>query len=97
MLLAGLTLLGLGHARAAALIWTAGALPVAAVLSVSIARALYRREAGVDVLALLAIGLALVLGESLAAAVLALMTESGRALERFAQARSLLRGQERFI
>jgi len=88
MLLAGLTLLGLGHARAAALIWTAGALPVAAMLSLSIARALYRREAGVDVLALLAIGLALALGESLAAAVLALMTESGKALERLAQARS---------
>ncbi|MCW3478906.1 hypothetical protein OL229_04895 [Neisseriaceae bacterium JH1-16] len=48
-------------------------------LAVGIVAALLRREAGVDVLALLSIGFALTLGEFLTAAVIALMLASGRA------------------
>lgn len=87
-LTAGLVLFALGRAGAARLAWTAGALPVAMALGIAILRAMRRGEAGIDVLALLAIGVALALGETLAAAVLALMIESGRALESYAQARS---------
>lgn len=69
-------------------VWVAGALPVLLALTVSIAKTLLAREAGVDILAWLAIALALVLGETLAAAVVALMVATGRALERYAQGRA---------
>ncbi|MEM5330992.1 heavy metal translocating P-type ATPase [Paraburkholderia sp. JHI2823] len=65
-----------------------GPLPVLAALVVSIAGALRRREAGVDILAALAIVFALVLDERLTAAVIALMLASGRALEDYARARA---------
>ncbi|CAN7358099.1 heavy metal translocating P-type ATPase [Cupriavidus necator] len=84
----GLLLFAFGEAVAARLAWAVGALVVAGALIVAIVRSLRRKEAGVDVLALLAIGLALALGEFLASAVLALMIESGRAIENYAQARS---------
>lgn len=69
-------------------IWLAGVLPVLVSLVASIIAALWRREAGVDVLALLSIGFALALGEILTAAVIALMLASGRALEGFAEAKA---------
>ncbi|CAN0628168.1 Heavy metal translocating P-type ATPase [Burkholderia multivorans] len=87
-LVAGLGCVAFGAGALARGLWFAGALPVLAALSVSIAQAMRRREAGVDVLAWLAIVLALALGESLAAAVISLMLASGRALERYAQARA---------
>ncbi|CAN0627501.1 Heavy metal translocating P-type ATPase [Burkholderia multivorans] len=87
-LVAGLGCAAFGASALARGLWFAGALPVLAALSVSIAQAVRRREAGVDVLAWLAIVLALALGESLAAAVISLMLASGRALERYAQARA---------
>jgi heavy metal translocating P-type ATPase len=62
--------------------------PILLALSVSIVHALWRHEAGVDVLALLAIGFALALGEYLTAAVISLMLASGRALEKYAQERA---------
>lgn len=68
--------------------WVAGAAPVLAFLSVSIVQALRRHETGVDVLAWLAIALALGLDQSLAAAVIALMLSTGRALERYAEDRA---------
>ena len=49
---------------------------------------LLRRKAGVDVIAVLAMAGALVLGEYLAGAVIALMLASGRALETFADGRA---------
>ncbi len=87
-LLVGLALHAAAQPMAAQLAWSVGALPVALVLAGSVLRGLWRREGGVDVLALLAIGLALVLGEALTAAVIALMLASGQALESYAQGRA---------
>ena len=78
----------LGVSPLAHVVWLSGALPIVLALTVSIAKSILKREAGVDVLAWLAIGLALVLGETLAAAVIALMVASGRALEQYAQHRA---------
>lgn len=87
-LFAGLALHGAGYPAAARLSWIAGALPVLASLGVSTAGALRRREGGVDILAVLAIAFALLLGEWLTAAVIALMLASGRALEAYADNRA---------
>ena len=87
-LIAGLAFAALGNTTFAHASWTAGAVPVAVALAASIVQALRRHEAGVDVLALLAIGFALALGEYLTAEVIALMLASGRALEAFAQQRA---------
>ena len=57
-------------------------------LAVSVARALVRREPGVDVIALLAMAGALALGEVLAGAVIAVMLASGRLLETYAGGRA---------
>ncbi|MCR4466833.1 heavy metal translocating P-type ATPase [Burkholderia sp. SCN-KJ] len=72
----------------ARVVWLVGALPVLLALTVSVARAVARRQAGIDVLAWLAIGLAIALDETLTAAVIALMLASGRTLERYAQDRA---------
>jgi cation transport ATPase len=66
--------------RVLALTVLAGLLP----LAVSVARGLWRREPGVDLIALLAMGGALALGEELAGAVVAVMVASGRLLEAYA-------------
>ncbi|MEK7912365.1 heavy metal translocating P-type ATPase [Burkholderia contaminans] len=68
--------------------WLAGTLPILLALTVSLAKAVARRQAGIDVLAWLAIGLAIVLDETLTAAVIALMLASGRTLEQYAQHRA---------
>jgi heavy metal translocating P-type ATPase len=87
-LIVGLIFAALGRRAIADASWTLGALPVGLALLVSIVQALRRREVGADVLALLAIGFALTLGESLTAAVIALMLASGHALENYAQQRA---------
>jgi heavy metal translocating P-type ATPase len=61
---------------------------VGAWLAFSIVRDLLRRRAGVDLIAVLAIGGALLLGEALAAAVIGVMLATGDALERFAAGRA---------
>ncbi len=58
------------------------------VTAVSTARSLARRELGVDVIALLAMAGALLLGEFLAGAIIAVMLTGGAALERYAIARA---------
>jgi cation transport ATPase len=58
------------------------------VLLVGIARAVLRREAGLDLIALLSITGAMALGEYLTGAVIGLMLASGRSLEDFAEARA---------
>ncbi|AKU90800.1 heavy metal translocating P-type ATPase [Vulgatibacter incomptus] len=55
---------------------------------VSVASSLLRKEAGVDVIAVLAMAGALLLGEVLAGAIIAVMLTGGGALERFAIARA---------
>lgn len=72
----------------ARVIWLLGTLPVLLVLTVSLATAIARGQAGIDVLAWLAIALAIALDETLAATVIALMLASGRTLERYAQDRA---------
>ena len=68
--------------------WTVPAAIVGIWLAASIAADLLARKAGVDVIAVLAIVGALLLGESLAAAVIAVMLATGQWLERFAAGRA---------
>src|SRR5574337_528519 len=68
--------------------WTASALLMAAVLLVEGALRLWRRELGVDLIALLAIIGALALDQSLVAAVIAVMLSGGHALEAYASRRA---------
>ncbi|WP_248323791.1 MULTISPECIES: heavy metal translocating P-type ATPase [unclassified Caballeronia] len=77
-----------GRIEVARLLWLASTLPALVMLSVSIVRALRRREPGVDILALLSICVAAAVGESLTAAIISLMVASGGALEGFAQNRA---------
>ncbi|GBH24159.1 heavy metal translocating P-type ATPase [Burkholderia vietnamiensis] len=77
-----------GRPALARLVWLLGALPVLLALTVTVAKAVARRQPGIDVLAWLAIGLALALDETLTAAVIALMLASGRTLEQHAQRRA---------
>ncbi len=94
LILAAATLAGggvcvaFGQPSLARFAWLLGTLPVLLALTVSLFKAVMRRQAGIDVLAWLAIALAIALDETLAAAVIALMLASGRTLERYAQDRA---------
>jgi heavy metal translocating P-type ATPase len=68
--------------------WTVPAVIVGLRLGYQIIRDLLAREAGVDVIAVLAIAGALAVGESLAAAIIAVMLATGEALEDYAQGRA---------
>ena len=72
-----------GHAA-----WDVPAVLVAIVVLWDLLRSLRRGVLGVDIIALLAIVGAIVLGEHLAAVIIALMVASGSALEEFAEARA---------
>ncbi len=87
-LLAGIALALAGAQETAALAWAVPSIVVAIRLASSIVRRLARGELGVDVIAILAIAGALMLGELLSAAVIGVMLASGEALERFAQGRA---------
>src|SRR5262249_5199325 len=65
--------------------WTVPAVIVGIRLAWQIIRDLLDHEAGVDIIALLAIAGALAVGESLAAAIIAVMLATGEALEDYAQ------------
>lgn len=69
-------------------VFAAGVAPVLAVLIVTIIRALSRGEFGLDIIAALSMTGALLVGEMLAGAVVALMFAGGQALEAFAQGRA---------
>ncbi len=95
--LLGLALLGLisgfalwmsGQPDLAGVAWTAGVVPVLAALCVEIVRSLARGEVGLDIVAALSMSAALLFGETLAAAVVALMYSGGTFLESFAQGRA---------
>src|SRR5574340_383497 len=68
--------------------WAAGSIPVILGLAVSIVRDLLAGRAGVDAIALLSMTGALMLGENLAAIVVAVMYAGGTMLEDFALARA---------
>lgn len=87
-LVAGLWAQYLGVDALARQLWLIGVVPNWLALVVTIVRSLMRRQAGVDILAVMSISFALLSGEVLVAAVIALMLASGRALEDFAQARA---------
>ena len=87
-LLGGLALNWAGNPDAAALVWAVPSVIVAIRLAWSIVQKLLAGELGVDVIAILAIGGALLLGERLAAAVIGVMLATGEALERYAQGRA---------
>lgn len=87
-LLVGALLVWTGNPRFAHLLWVLGALPALAFVLYDVVRSLIRREAGIDVLAAIAIIGAIVLGEYLSAIAIAVMFASGQALESFAQARA---------
>ena len=87
-LIAGALLWLVGEHALADMAWAIAILVALLPLGVSVARDLVHRETGVDLIALLAMGGALVLGQYLAGAVIALMLSGGQALERYAGARA---------
>ncbi len=87
-LASGAAALLMGRADLADLIFIAGVAPVLVVLLATIVHSLSRGSFGLDIIAALAMAAALAGGESLAAAVVALMFAGGQALEQFAQGRA---------
>ncbi len=87
-LAAGLGLSLAGKPDFARTAWTVGVIPVLVTLVVEIVRSLWRGEVGLDVVAALSMSAALVFGEALAAAVVALMYSGGTFLESFAEGRA---------
>ena len=74
-----------GHGDWARWIWTAATLPVLAVLLIEIVTSLRRGDVGLDIVAALSMTAALTFGESLAAAIVALMYGGGQYLESYAE------------
>jgi heavy metal translocating P-type ATPase len=87
-LLAGLALYFGGRPDLAQTVWFAGVVPVLAALVLEIIRSLSRGEVGLDIVAALSMSAALTFGETLAAAVVALMYSGGTFLESFAEGRA---------
>ncbi len=87
-LVAGLGLVMAGRSETADLIWAVVTAAVGVRLVISIVIDLFHREAGVDIIAVLAILGALLFGEYLAGAVIALMLTTGTALEAYAAGRA---------
>ena len=87
-LVSGLGLLMVGKPDLAAVAWFAGVIPVLASLLVEIVRSLSKGEVGLDIVAALSMSAALLFGETLAAAVVALMYSGGTFLESFAEGRA---------
>ena len=77
-----------GHAHLADQIWGVIAALSVVPLGLAVLRSLKRRDVGVDAIALVAIATAVVLGEELAAAIVALMMSGGAALEAWASTRA---------
>jgi heavy metal translocating P-type ATPase len=87
-LVAGLGLWGAGQPDPAAWVWSAGVVPILAALCIEIVRSLFKGEVGLDIVAALSMFAALLVGEALAAAVVALMYAGGTFLESFAEGRA---------
>lgn len=87
-LVTGLALHLGGNAGAAQSVWTAGVVPVLLALVVEILRSLARGEVGLDIVAALSMSAALIFGETLAAAVVAVMYSGGTFLESLAEGRA---------
>ena len=87
-LVLGLAASWAGNEQLATWFWSVPAVVVGAWLTVSILRDLLHGEAGVDLIAVLAIVGALLLGEALAAAVIGVMLATGEWLDRYAAGRA---------
>jgi heavy metal translocating P-type ATPase len=87
-LVTGLGLMLAGQGELATLALAAGVIPVLAALVLEIVRGLARGEVGLDIVAALSMSAALFFGETLAAAVVALMYSGGTFLESFAEGRA---------
>ncbi len=77
-----------GFGTAAEAIWAAVTVPVLLVLVVEIVVSLRRGEVGLDIVAALSMTAALLVGEELAAAIIALMYAGGQFLEGYAERRA---------
>ncbi|MCL7466509.1 heavy metal translocating P-type ATPase [Phaeovulum sp. NW3] len=84
----GLALHVAGRPDLAQTVWLAGVVPVLAALVMEILRSLARGEVGLDIVAALSMTAALIFGETLAAAVVAVMYSGGTFLEGFAEGRA---------
>jgi heavy metal translocating P-type ATPase len=84
----GLGLWGAGRGDAARWVWALGTVPVVAGLAASITRDFLAGRVGVDAIALVSMTAALLLGETLAGIVVAVMYAGGNVLEDFAVARA---------
>ncbi|KQT47597.1 haloacid dehalogenase [Aureimonas sp. Leaf454] len=84
----GFAMQGLGRPDAAGLVWSAGVVPVLAILLWQIVASLRRGDVGLDIVAALSMSAALLIEETLAAAVVGLMYASGQALEAYAAGRA---------
>jgi heavy metal translocating P-type ATPase len=69
-------------------VWLIGVVPALAALLIEIIRSIGRGEVGLDIVAALSMSAALVFGETLAAAVVAVMYSGGTFLESFAEGRA---------
>ncbi len=78
----------LGQAEWASWMILAGVVPVLAAVLIDSIASLFRREIGLDLIALLSIGGAVALNEYVVAGVIGVMLSSGRTLEDFAEARA---------
>jgi len=87
-LIVGLLARWLGRPEWADPAWTAATVVVILALAVEIVTSLRRGEVGLDIVALLSMTAALAVGETLAAAVVALMYAGGQNLESFAERRA---------
>ncbi|MGI1661466.1 heavy metal translocating P-type ATPase [Palleronia sp. KMU-117] len=87
-LVTGLALRVAGQDRLADLAWFAGVTPALVALVVEILRSIGRGEVGLDIVAALSMTAALTFGETLAAAVVAVMYSGGTFLESFAEGRA---------
>jgi heavy metal translocating P-type ATPase len=85
---AGMVLWLTSEYMAADIAWAGAVLLALIPLSVSVVRDLLHRDTGVDLIALLAMAGALILGQYLAGAVVGLMLAGGGALERYASSRA---------
>ena len=84
-LLAGIIAKVAGRDAGAAAIWAAATVPVLLALLVEIVTSLRRGEVGLDIVAGLSMAAALIFGEYLAAAIVALMYAGGQYLETYAE------------
>lgn len=87
-LFAGLGVMFAGKPDLATLIWWGAVVPVLIGLVVEIVQSLAKGEVGLDIVAALSMSAALLFGEELAAAVVALMYSGGTYLESFAEGRA---------